>query len=47
MDFYSQMLQSLGSQAQVLKFEVPNVGYRSFTLRGEMAGFEFPWGLWV
>lgn len=47
MDFYSQMLRSLGSQAQVLKFEVPNVGYRSFTLRGEMAGFEFPWGLWV
>ena len=42
MDFYSQMLRGLGSQAQVLKFKVPNVGYRSFTLSGEMAGFEFP-----
>ena len=41
-DFYSQMLRGLGSQAQVLKFKVPNVGYRSFTLSGEMAGFEFP-----
>lgn len=41
-DFYSRMLWGLGSQAQVLKVEVPDVGYRSFALRGEMPGFEFP-----